>query len=40
MADRIGDLREALYRSAKANPDRRFYSLFDKICRKDLMEEA
>lgn len=40
MADRIGDLREALYRSAKASLDRRFYSLFDKIYRKDILEEA
>lgn len=39
IADKIGELREALYRSAKANPERKFYSLFDKICRKDTLEE-
>ena len=40
MADKIGELGEALYRSAKANPERKFYTLFDKICRKDILEEA
>lgn len=40
MADKVGELREALYRAAKANPNRRFYSLFDKVCRMDVLEEA
>jgi RNA-directed DNA polymerase len=33
-------LQRTLYRTAKGQPDRRFTSLYDKIYRKDVLEEA
>jgi RNA-directed DNA polymerase len=33
-------LQHALYRAAKADPDRRFHALFDKIHRRDVLDRA
>ncbi|MFN8525951.1 MAG: group II intron reverse transcriptase/maturase [Chloroflexota bacterium] len=33
-------LRRALYRAAKASPERRFHALYDKVYRKDILERA
>jgi len=33
-------LQHALYRAAKADPARRFHALFDKICRRDVLDRA
>ena len=33
-------LQRALYRAAKASARRRFHALFDKVCRKDILERA
>jgi group II intron reverse transcriptase/maturase len=33
-------LQHALYRAAKADPERRFHALFDKICRRDVLDRA
>ncbi len=33
-------LQHALYRAAKADPGRRFHSLWDKILRRDVLERA
>lgn len=37
---RIQQLQRKLYRKSKAEPDYRFYTLWDKACRKDVLEEA
>ena len=37
---RIQELQRKLYRKSKALPDYRFYTLWDKVCRMDVMEEA
>lgn len=36
----VEELVDSLYQAAKADKDRRFYSLHDKICRKDVLNEA
>jgi len=33
-------LQHVLYRAAKADPDRRFHALFDKVCRRDVLDRA
>ena len=33
-------MQHALYRAAKADPDRRFHALFDKIHRRDVLDRA
>ena len=35
---RIRSLQRKLYRKAKAEPAYRFYLLYDKICRKDILQ--
>ena len=36
----VDELRKMLYDMAKAEPKRRFHSLYDKVCRMDLLREA
>ena len=38
--DRVRALQHALYRAAKADPDRRFHALSDKISRRDVLDRA
>jgi hypothetical protein len=38
--DRARALQHALYRSSKADPNRRFYSLRDKVYREDVLWRA
>ena len=33
-------MQHALYRAAKADPDRRFHALFDKVHRRDVLDRA
>ncbi|MBO3753090.1 group II intron reverse transcriptase/maturase [Streptosporangiaceae bacterium NEAU-GS5] len=33
-------MQHALYRAAKADPGRRFHALFDKVCRRDVLQRA
>lgn len=37
---RIQQLQRKLYRKSKAQPSYRFYALWDKACRRDVLEEA
>ena len=37
---RIRSLQRKLYRKAKAEPAYRFYVLYDKICREDILRHA
>ena len=37
---RIRSLQRKLYRKAKAEPAYRFYALYDKICREDILRHA
>ena len=37
---KIQELQRKLYHKSKAEPDYRFYTLWDKACRKDVLEEA
>lgn len=38
--DKVRELQRTLYRSAKADPKRRFHALYDKVYRKDVLERA
>ena len=38
--ERIRSLQRKLYCKAKAEPTFRFYLLYDKICRKDILRHA
>ena len=38
--DKVAELQRALYRAAKASPDRRFHALYDKVHRRDVLWRA
>ena len=40
MYMKVSELSGKLYDMAKANPERRFYSLYDKVERMDVLKEA
>lgn len=35
--DKVRALQHALYRTARADPGRRFHALWDKVCRRDVL---
>ena len=39
-ADKVTKLQTSLQTKAKAEPTFRFYALWDKICREDVLQEA
>ena len=38
--NKVRELRRTLYRAAKADPERRFHALYDKVHRRDILERA
>ncbi len=38
--DKVRELQRTLYRAAKADPERRFHALYDKIYRRDVLQRA
>jgi RNA-directed DNA polymerase len=38
--DKVRVLQRSLYRTAKANPKRKFGVLYDKVCRSDVLRVA
>jgi len=38
--DKVRELQRTLYRAAKADPERRFHALYDKVHRRDVLERA
>src|SRR3954452_13862493 len=38
--DKVRELQRTLYRAAKADPQRRFHALYDKVHRRDVLERA
>jgi len=38
--DKVRELQRTLYRTAKADPKRRFHALYDKVHRRDVLERA
>ena len=38
--DKVRELQRTLYRAAKADPERRFHALYDKVYRRDVLEHA
>jgi RNA-directed DNA polymerase len=38
--DKVRELQRALYRAAKADPERRFHALYDKVYRRDVLQRA
>jgi RNA-directed DNA polymerase len=38
--DKVQVLQRTLYRAAKADPERRFHALYDKVLRRDVLERA
>jgi RNA-directed DNA polymerase len=38
--DKVRELKRTLYRAAKADPERRFHALYDKVHRRDVLERA